>query len=137
LGNRQVESFSRRPAPDRSGAVDLAAARDAGDQHDAIIVVDRVDDPVVADSDAEVVTAGELDRPDRAWIARKTVDGGAGFARAAVRAGGRAPVEVGLEASWKRQTSAVRNRRTALNPGSAARGQSGIGRRGRQRTADL
>jgi hypothetical protein len=46
----------RRPLP----AVDLAAVSDSRDQHEVLIVVDCVHDPVVADADSIVVPPGEL-----------------------------------------------------------------------------
>ena len=50
---------------------------DAGDEHELVLVIDRVDDPVVTDADSKVVSTGELDCPRRAWIGCKSVDGSA------------------------------------------------------------
>jgi hypothetical protein len=47
---------------------------DSGDDHDALRVVDGVNDPVAADSDAVAVTAGELGDSRRARIGRESVD---------------------------------------------------------------
>jgi hypothetical protein len=49
---------------------------DPGDEHEALGVVHRVHDPVVADSDPEVVTPGELRRAPRTWVCCKPVDRG-------------------------------------------------------------
>jgi hypothetical protein len=48
---------------------------DSGDDHTTSGVVDRVDDAVVAHTDAEVVATGELDRPSGARVDGKGIDG--------------------------------------------------------------
>jgi hypothetical protein len=42
----------------------------SGDDHKPPRVVDGVDDSIVADPDAEIVTAGELDRAVRPRVSR-------------------------------------------------------------------
>ena len=54
--------------------VDLSPVRDPGDEDEALRVVDRVDDPVVAHSDPKVVAARELDSPGWARIDGEPVD---------------------------------------------------------------
>ena len=49
---------------------------DPGDEHEALGVVDRVHDPVVAHADPEVVAAGELRRTSRARVGCEPVDRG-------------------------------------------------------------
>ena len=49
---------------------------DSRDDHESLGIVDGVDDPVIADPDAEVVSTGELRRSGRAWLGRKGIDRG-------------------------------------------------------------
>ncbi len=64
---------------------------DPGDDNHALLIIDGVDDPVVADSDSIVVSAGEPDNARRAGIDCESVDCGTdsvteGALQAAVRA---------------------------------------------------
>jgi hypothetical protein len=49
---------------------------DTRDDHKLRVLVDRVDDAVVADADPIVIPACELDSTWRAWILGEGVDGG-------------------------------------------------------------
>jgi hypothetical protein len=49
--------------------------RDARDEHEALDVVDGVDDPVVADAHTVVVSPGELHTAGRAWVRPEPVNG--------------------------------------------------------------
>lgn len=51
--------------------------RDTTNEDEAFRVVDCVHDPVVADTDAVVITTSEPDRPDRPGLVRQAVDAGA------------------------------------------------------------
>jgi hypothetical protein len=54
--------------------VDVAAVANSHDQHEAIAVVDGVDDAMVADSDPIIVTPGELHGPLWSRVLGKPVD---------------------------------------------------------------
>jgi hypothetical protein len=61
----------------RSVPVDIATVRDvSGHEHKPILVVDRVDDAMVANPDAVIIATGELDGAVRAGIGGERVDGG-------------------------------------------------------------
>lgn len=63
-----------RPRHKPLPAVHLAPVCDAGDKHQALIVVHGVHDPVFADSNPIVVPTGELGAALRAGVAGKAVD---------------------------------------------------------------
>lgn len=54
--------------------VDVTPMGDPGNEHELLRVVDRVDDPVVADADPVVVPAGDLHRSGRPRLACEPVD---------------------------------------------------------------
>ena len=47
---------------------------DASDDYDALVVINGVHDPVLADSNPVIIAAGELGGPDRLWMAGKGID---------------------------------------------------------------
>jgi hypothetical protein len=49
---------------------------DASDDHEPLLVIDRVHDSIVADADSIVVASGERDNPDGSGLARECVNGG-------------------------------------------------------------
>jgi hypothetical protein len=55
------------------GAIDLPPVGYARNDHDATRVVNRVDDPVIANANSEVIRAGELGSPRRPWINGETI----------------------------------------------------------------
>jgi hypothetical protein len=57
-------------------AIHLAPVGDSGDDHQALVVVDGIDDAIVADSDSIVVAACELDHSFGPRLGSKTVDRG-------------------------------------------------------------
>jgi hypothetical protein len=61
-----------------SPTVDLATMSDPRDDDKAVVVVDGVDDAVVAHTDAVVAASGELRGAWRPWIFREGVDRVAG-----------------------------------------------------------
>ena len=47
----------------------------AGDDYEALVVIDGVDNPILAHSNPVIIAAGEPGRPDRSWIAGEGIDG--------------------------------------------------------------
>jgi hypothetical protein len=72
-GGLALENFFTEP--EHLAQIDLSAVRDSSHDHQTVGVVHRVDDPVIADAHAEVVSTGQLRRSRRAWVDRKGVDG--------------------------------------------------------------
>ena len=82
-----------------SAPVHVPSVGDSGDDHQALLLVDRVNDPVVADSDPVVVAAGQLDCARRPRVMRQAVDRGRNsFLQLAVEAA-IGPGRLGVEAN--------------------------------------